>query len=418
MPTSVELRQERARIVESLRAVTDTAESENRNLSAEERQTYERHEEDFRSLTERITRQENVEAAEAENARSLNDSGLPGGRQQERGTGGRGNAEEQAAERRSAFMAFVRRGRSDLSPEQRALVQNTAGEILVPEDLEAEIVRSLPDLTVIRQLASSRPTSSNRVRRRSLDEVAVGWGKLETAEQTLTDSMPDTPAEEWTYIEDLYGLAKIGEDEMDDTDVNLESYLSDSFSRAIAEAEDTAFTIGTGHAAHTPVGIFSTMGGVQSVTSAASDYGTTGANAPAVLLDDCKRLIYAVPAQYRRNGAFLMNSTTELAISQIKDTTGQYLWQPSVQAGRPATFNGYALHNQEDIAGIAASSKIAAFGDFNAGYRVYDRKGMTIQRLVELYAEEGMIGFKVRARVGGDVVRPDALRILSTAAGA
>lgn len=418
MPTSVELRQERARIVESLRAVTDTAETENRNLSAEERQTYDRHETDFRSLTERITRQENLETLEADNARSLNGSGLPGGRQEERGAGGRGTAEEQAAERRSAFMQFVRGGRVAMSSEQRALVQNTAGEILVPEDLEAEIIRSLPDLTVIRQLASSRPTSSNRVRRRSLDEVAVGWGKLETAEQTLTDSMPDTPTEEWTYIEDLYGLAKIGEDEMDDTDVNLESYLSDSFSRAIAEAEDTAFTIGTGHAAHTPVGIFSTMGGVQSVTSAASDYGTTGANAPAVLLDDCKRLIYAVPAQYRRNGAFLMNSTTELAISQIKDTTGQYLWQPSVQAGRPATFNGYALHNQEDVDGIAASKKIAAFGDFNAGYRVYDRKGMTIQRLVELYAEEGMIGFKVRARVGGDVVRPDALRLLTTGTGA
>jgi len=35
-----------------------------------------------------------------------------------------------------------------------------------------------------------------------------------------------------------------------------------------------------------------------------------------------------------------------------------------------------------------------------------------LQRLVELYSESGLIGFKVHFRVGGGVIRPDALRIL------
>lgn len=412
MRTSIELRQERARVVESMRAITEVAEGENRNLSAEERQSYERGDTEFRELGERITRAETLEAADADAARSLGDrSALPGG-----GSDAAATDETRAAEQRSAFLAFVRRGRAGITPEQRALVENAAGEILVPEALETEILRSLPDLTIIRSLASGRTIGSDRIRRRSLDEVAVGWGKLETNEQTLTDSMPDTPDEDFTYIEDLYGLAKIGEDEFDDTDVNLEAFVRDSFSRAVAEAEDTAFTRGVGHAAHTPVGIFSVAGGVTALTSGATTYGGSGANAPGVLVDDLKGLVYAVPAQYRRNGAFLLSSTTELALSTTKDANGQYLWQPSNQAGRPNTFLGYGLNNQEDIDAIAAAKSIAVFGDFQAGYRVYDRLGLSIQRLVELYAEEGMIGFKLRKRVGGDVIRPQAFKVLKTKA--
>ncbi|MFD6699691.1 MULTISPECIES: phage major capsid protein [unclassified Microbacterium] len=405
MPTSVELRQERARTVEAMRAITERAEQENRNLNSEERESYDRGESEFRDLSERIDRQEAQERRNAELGQEIH------GSDREPGAGGE---DQRSADRRSAFLRYVRG--ATLAPEQRALVENAAGEILVPEDLEAEIIREVPRISVIRGLASGRPTTSNRVRRRSLDEVAVGWGKLETNEQNLTDSMPGTPEEEFTYIEDLYGLAKIGEDELDDSDVNLEAFVRDSFARAAAEAEDTAFTVGTGHTAHKPVGIFSVAGGVTSLVSGATDYSSTAANAPVKFVDDMKALIYAVPAQYRRNGSFVTSSVNELFLSTIKDGNGQYLWQPSVQAGRPNTFLGYALYNQEDVASIAADKAIAAFGDLQAGYRVYDRLGITVKRLEELYSEDGFVGFKFRKRVGGDVVRPQALKLLRTKA--
>jgi HK97 family phage major capsid protein len=399
MPSSVELRQQRARVVESMRAISEAAEAENRedhNLTAEERESYDRHEADFTSLTERIGRQEAQEQREAEQAQPLHS------RQADRPDTPEG-PEERGNAQRAAFADFIRRGVSRMAPEQRALVENSDGQVLVPEALEADILRSLPAVTVMRDLASTRTINTDRVRRRSFDEVSVGWGKLETSEQTLTDSMPDKPTDEYTYVEDLYGLAKIGEDEFDDSDVNLEAYVRDSFTRATGEAEDTGFVVGTGHSKHQPVGLFTAGGGVDTISSGA---------AGKVSIDDLKALIYAVPAQYRRNGSFLMASTTELAISQLKDDNGQYLWQPSVQAGRPNTFLGRALNNQEDIDAVAAGKSVAAFGDYNAAYRIYDRLGMTVQRLVELYAEDGMIGFKVRRRVTGDVVRADAVRIL------
>lgn len=398
MPTSVELRQQRAGVVESMRSITETAEAANRGLEAEERQSYDRHEQDFRSLTERIERME----AEEQRAAQMAEPIRRGGNRPD--DGGRGGADQRNQERRSAFFQVLRRGLNGVTPEQRALVENTAGEILVPEDLETEIVRSTPTLTVVRGMASQRTLTTNRVRRRSLDEVTVGWGKLET-DTTIADSMPDTPTEEYTYVEDLYGLAKVGEDELDDSDTNLEAFVRDSFARACGEAEDTGFAVGTGHAAQQPVGFMTAGGGVTTVTAGS---GT------AVTVDDAKALIYAVPSQYRRNGRFAMASATELSLSLLRadGATGPYLWQPSVQAGRPNTFLGYAIENQEDIAAVALSARSMAFGDFNPGYRIYDRAGMTVKVLDQLYAEDGLIGWKIRKRVGGDVVRPDALRIL------
>ena len=65
-------------------------------------------------------------------------------------------------------------------------------------------------------------------------------------------------------------------------------------------------------------------------------------------------------------------------------------------------------------AGTAA--KVAIFSDIRSGYRIVDRLGMTVQRLTELYAEAGLVGFKVHYRVGGGVIRPDPLRILNVPA--
>ena len=314
----------------------------------------------------------------------------------------------QPSEKKAAFFKFMREGKGALRPEEaKALVSDETGQILIPEELESEIYRELPKITVVRSLATVRQTRSDRVRRRSLTEVAVGWGKLETG-ATLTESTM-TPSDAYQYVEDLYGLTKIGEDELADTDVALESIVTDSFSRAIAEAEDKAFIVGTGHANNQPEGI------LNGTVVARVDAGQAG----GITADDLLKLIYEVPAQYRRNGVFIMNSKTELALRLLKDSNGQYLWQPSLQAGRPNTFAGYPIYNQEDVpeipdAGTAAD--IVIFGDVRSGYRIIDRLGMTVQRLVELYSEQGLIGFKVHYRVGGGVIRPDALRVLKVPA--
>jgi HK97 family phage major capsid protein len=305
--------------------------------------------------------------------------------------------------RKAAFYKYCRGGVTALAPEeQKALVEDATGQYLVEPELDAEIVRTLPKITVVRGLATVRTIGKDRIKMRSLGEVSVGWGKLETGSDITESSLlPGTPT--YQYVEDLYGLAKIGEDELMDSDFNLEAILADSFSRAIAEAEDKAFIKGSGHDSNEPEGI---TVNAQLVTDQ-----LTGADG-AVTIENFLAMMYACPAQYRRNGAFVVNSATELLLRQLRETdtdggwTGQFLWQPSVQAGVPNTFLGKSLHTQDDMLTVAtASAVVAIFGDFKAGYRIIDRAGMTVQRLTELYSEAGLVGFKIHKRVGGSCMR-------------
>ncbi|ADU50164.1 phage major capsid protein, HK97 family [Thermaerobacter marianensis DSM 12885] len=333
-----------------------------------------------------------------------------------------GLSEAQKKKQTRAFFKALRGGLGVLTREERellnparkglvatkALVEDAAGEILVPEEVEAEIYRRLPKLTVIRPLATVRTTGSNRVRRRSLTELQVGWGKLETG-TALVQSTPQ-PGEEYTYVEDLYGLTLVGEDELDDTDVNLTSFVADSFAQAIAEAEDTAFIAGTGHANQQPEGILN-----------AADVPTVAAGqTAAITTDDILTLIYKVPAQHRRNGVLIANPETVLRLRLLKTTDGQYLWQPSLVAGQPDTFAGYPVYDSVDVPTIPTTAgqtnKVAIFGDVRSGYRILDRQGMTVKVLQERYADQGLIGYRVRYRVGGSVVRPEAFAILTVAA--
>lgn len=317
----------------------------------------------------------------------------------------------QDSEAKRAFAAYLKRGRSEMDDYQRkALVQDDEGQVLVPEDLDQMIYQSLPENAVMRQVATVRPTSRDRVRRRSLGKPAVGWGKLETGQQTLEDSTP-TPGEDFLFIEDLYGLVRIGEDELSDVEVDLGSVMQRNFAEVIAEAEDRAFFNGGGHDAYQPEGLL-TGDAVERVETSA---------AGALTLDDFLNLIYAVPSAHRRSGAFVVNSDTERLVRQMADGTGQYLWQPSVQLGVPNRFFGYPIYSVDDVGtvpgeGATAGSDVAVFGDFKYGYQIRDRQANSVQRLNELYAEEGLVGFKVRHRVGGAVVWPDALRVLRVAA--
>lgn len=322
------------------------------------------------------------------------------------------NAEVKAGqvEYKAAFFDFMRTGELKLNDtaakyieERKALVSDDTGRILIPVELENEIYRELPKINIIRSLATVRTTVREKVRRRSLTEVTMGWGKLELGKEAVETDV--IPGEDFQWVEDLEGLAKIGKDELEDTDVSLEAILLDSFGRAKAEAEETAYIIGTGHANLQPEGMLT---------------GTTLTrvemqSADVIEGDDILNLIYAVPAPYRRNGKLLVPSTTELAMRKLKSATEElYLWQPNVQAGKPATFAGYPVLAQEDIPALGTSDKcdIAIFGDIKAGYRIIDRKGMTIKRLLELFALAGLIGILVSSRGTGGVIRPDALRVL------
>lgn len=308
--------------------------------------------------------------------------------------------------------ALTSEEREALPEHQRALVENSTGQILVPEDLETEIIRTAADIATVRPLATVRSTTRDRLRRRSITEVSMSFGgKLETG-GTVTEST-STPSEEYQYVEDANGLAKLGEDELMDTDTNLIAFLVDSFARAKADLEDEKFITGSGHSSVEPEGILNGS----TVTRVAA------ASATAIAFNDLLNLMKGynsssstpLKSVYVKNGVFMMSTFTELAVMKLKDSNGQYLWRPTVTLGTPATIWGHPVYINNNLEEIATGNDIVIFGDIRAGYRILDRTGMTIKRLNELYSEADLVGFKAKVRLTGGIIRAAAMRILQNA---
>lgn len=311
--------------------------------------------------------------------------------------------------RAQAFSKYLARGMDALTVEEKAaLVEDSSGQVLVPEDFQGVIFRELPRLAVIRNLATVVPTSRDSIRLAALGMVSFKWQKLETTiGQERQDSTPE-PDDQIIQVHDLTGIAKIGEDLLMDAGTNLEALLSDLLAREAAETEDDAFANGTGDANGQPQGILGDTRITQTVTAA-----TLG----EVSTDDLINLQYAVPSQFRRNGVYVASSAVEAVVATLKDQTGRYLWQPSLAADRPATFAGRPWYTQDGLPGFGDGTTPARtmfFGDVRQGYVILDRMRMSVKRLEELYAEDGLIGFRVVHRVGGAVIRPKAFAVLMT----
>ena len=217
--------------------------------------------------------------------------------------------------------------------------------------------------------------------------------------------------EQYTLSDDTFGQAslsayklgtaiKISEELLGDSVFDLPSYIAREFAYAFGAAEEQAFCVGTGTGQ--PTGLFTTNGGT---------VGVTAASATAVTTDEVISLIYALKAPYRKNAKFLMNDATVSALRKLKDSNGQYLWQPSLQAGQPDRLLGYEIYTSPYAPTLAAGALSIAFGDFQS-YWIADRTGRTVQRLNELYSTNGQVGFVATERVDGKIILPEGIQLL------
>jgi len=385
-----QMKQEKGVKVAEARGYTEIAEKENRNLTAEEKTKIDGLLANIREMDADIEREERLQTLEmAKNPTTP-------------------RANDSVKEKRATFFKAMRVGVNKLNQEERALVEDTNGLLLMPEDLEAEIYRITPKYSVIRQLANVRQTTRDKVARRSITDISMGWGKLETG--TLPTESSPTIEKDYIYVEDLSGLVKIGRDELMDSDDILAGVIAEAFAQKKAEVEDAAFLIGRGHSYGEPDGV--TLDAT--VIANYIDLDTADTMVPDDLID----LKYALPASYKAGASYMLHPTTEGTVRKVK-AAANYLWvnpNGGVAGTFPETFDGYPLYNHSSMI-IPASdntdrSIVGLFGNWKRGYTIVDRMGLSIMRLDELYAESGMVGFLGYFRVGGGVVRPDAFRAL------
>ena len=182
------------------------------------------------------------------------------------------------------------------------------------------------------------------------------------------------------------------------------AYIINQFGKALANAEEDAFLNGDG--VGKPLGLLATDGGAQ--------VGVSAKSADEITADEIIDLIYSLKRPYRKNAKFITNDQTLAAIRKLKDQTGQYLWQPSLQAGEPDRILGYPVYTSPFFPVITAGVPAIAFGDYSY-YNIGDRGTRSFAELKELFAGNGMVGFVAKERVDGKLVLPEAVKLLTMA---
>ena len=135
---------------------------------------------------------------------------------------------------------------------------------------------------------------------------------------------------------------------------------------------------------------------------------TAGADIAA---DDVINLEYSLKRPYRRNAAFVTNDATLAKLRKFKDSTQNYLWQPSYIMGEPDRLLGYPIYTTPYMPKATSGNLALAFGDFSY-YNIADRGSRTVRTLSERYAEQDISAFMILERVDAVLTLNEAVRAL------
>jgi HK97 family phage major capsid protein len=192
---------------------------------------------------------------------------------------------------------------------------------------------------------------------------------------------------------------------LEDATHDVAAELNQAFAEDFGKKEGMAFVNGTGQ--KQPRGVM-----VHPDVAFTANGHATALNATG-LID----LYHTLPSAYRNSGAWMMNSKTIGEVRKLTTSMGAPLWVDSLAVGNPSTILGRPVIDCPDMPDIGSGSFPVIFGDFNQAYRIYDRVSLSVPLRDDLtLARKGLVRFHARRRVGGEVVKAEAIRKLKMAA--
>ena len=238
-----------------------------------------------------------------------------------------------------------------------------------------------------------------------------GWvGEEDARPETSGPSLKQIVA----HMGEIYANPAATQTSLDDMFFDAEAWISSEVAKEFSDQESLAFLSGNG--TNKPKGILSYTLSAQNDSARA--FGQlqklTASGATAISADDLIDIIHATKAGYRRNSRFMMNNMSVASIRKLKDSDGNYLWRPGLEAGAASSLLGYGIVENEDLPDMAANANSILFGDFSRGYTIVDRIGTRILR--DPYTNKPFVHFYTTRRTGGMLTDSNAIKVLSMAA--
>lgn len=393
--TITEIMEKRAKLWESTKKFLEDHTDKDGKMTAADAEAYEKMEADIKEMTRTIDRLE--KQAEMDKKFALPTSSPLTGKPQ---TAMPGTVEKKGTASDAYKKAMLTALRTNFHKVEDVLQEgiDESGGYLVPDELDKSLVDVLEEENVMRKLGHPLTTSGQHKINLVASKPAALWIE-EGGALTFGDAAFD---QKFLDAHKLHVAIKVTEELLYDNAFQLEKWIIEEFGKALANAEEDAFLNGDGTGK--PNGLFKD-----------AQTGVT-IDSVDITADDVIDLVYKLKRPYRKNASFITNDGTLGVIRKLKDDNGNYLWQPSLQAGQPDTLLGYSIHTSQFAPVLAAGNVAMAFGDYNY-YNIGDRGRRAFQELKELFAGNGMVGFVMKERVDGLLILPEAVQLLKVAAG-
>lgn len=303
--------------------------------------------------------------------------------------------------------------------EQKALyaADATTGGYFAATDFLDELQAYILLISKMRGICRVQATSGEKVQMPSLaNDTTVYWA---TEQASFTDSQDPTTSMIEIPVHEMRALLKISQQNLEDSQFNLEDFMKDRMMKGFMKKEGTAFIRGNG--VGQPRGIMSYptkattsysggSAGKNNVTDAVP-YVLSGATTGNIIQEDITNVLMDLKSDYDNDStSYIFTRGTLNTIRLFKDSMNRPLWIP-FGSDVPATVNNRRYVEMPDMDEIASGKFPIAVGDFT-NYMIVDRIQLAIRELDELFAVSGLIGFIARKRVGGDLLLPESIRFL------
>lgn len=380
-----QLREERAAI--EVKVAEFMRETDGRELSTEERSKFDALEKEFNDKDDTLRLEERRE--------DINRKIVEQKTEERKEQGANVDAEME----KRLFRKLLSSGKRepDYSPEERAYLEKRASvtgiktdENFVPQEMMPTIEIAMKTVAGMMEAASIiNTTRGGDLTLPTVNDTAAKSyiiGELESVEEEAK-VFGSITMKSFTYATPVIPISyEAIQDSVFDIESVVAGLLGSSHGRAINEH----MTIGNGTTQ--PQGILRT-----------APVGATAAGTDSITFDDMIDLLASVDPAYGNNGRWMFSNNTLYALMKVKDSNGQYIWQPATTSGQPAMIWGKSYVINTDMPDIASGVTPVLFGALSK-YQIRVVRNFSVQVLREIYAKNRAIGILGFGRFDGRLI--------------
>lgn len=282
---------------------------------------------------------------------------------------------------------------------------DTAGGYLIQNEFASSVIEIVRDNSPVRAAATVMSVGKKTIELPKQSSFADAFyeGEAEAAKESTVEFASETLT--------AYRLTTImlaTQDELMDSNFDLQSIIRDAVGEAFAFKEGSLFVNGTG--SKQPEGILSNS----DVIANASNAQIAGQITPEDLINLQPKI-----TKKANKPVYAFNRTTLAFLQLLKGTTNDhFIWVNNLAVGAPNTIGGVPYIILEDMPNFngAVGAIPVLYGDFKRGYRIIDRTGITMLQDQFTAGANGIIRWIFSTYNTGQVVVPEAfvgLKIIS-----